>query len=67
MNSGTGAKDLKTTMIFPSFSAGIKTFLTEKGALRSEIFYQRWTNTAGIEDLTTDNFGINTGLSVFLK
>ncbi len=67
LNHRTGARDLNTTLIFPSFSAGMKSFLTKNGALRFEVFYQRWTNSMGIEDLTTDNFGISVGLSVFLE
>lgn len=63
----TDAVDDETTMIFPYIGAGVKSFLTEKAALRSEIFYQHWTNTGGIENFTTDNIGVSASLSVFLR
>ncbi len=66
-NSFTGATDLKTSLILPSVGGGLKIFLTEKGVLRTEAFYQRTTNSSGEDKLTDNGFGISLGLSVFLK
>jgi len=66
-NSITDVEDLKTTMILPDIGAGIKYFITEKGVIRAELFYQRQDNASGLEDVTTNNFGLRAGFSIFLK
>ena len=66
-NSFTGATDLKTSLILPSVGGGLKIFISEKGVLRTEAFYQRTTNSFGEDKLTDSGFGISFGFSVFLK
>jgi outer membrane protein len=66
-NSVTDETDLKTSMILPAAGAGLKAFISEKGVLRAEAFYQRTTNSGGWEKLTDNSFGLGVGLSVFLK
>jgi len=66
-NSVTDATDLKTSMILPAAGAGLKAFISEKGVLRAEAFYQRTTNSGGEEKLIDNSFGLGVGFSVFLK
>jgi hypothetical protein len=66
-NSITDVEDLKTTMILPDIGAGIKYFITEKGAIRAELFYQRISNACGYEKYNDNNFGLRAGFSLFLK
>lgn len=66
-NSETHATGLKTSMILPSVGGGLKIFISEKGVLRTEAFYQRTTNSGGEDKLTDNGFGISLGLSVFLR
>jgi hypothetical protein len=66
-NSETDVENLKTTMILPDIGAGIKYFITEKGVIRAELFYQRQSNAGGLEKLTYNNFGLRAGFSIFLK
>lgn len=60
-------EDYETTMILPDVGAGIKAFLTDNGVIRAELFYERHDKASGVDKLTTNNFGIRAGFSVFLK
>jgi outer membrane protein len=66
-NSVTHATNLKTSMILPDAGVGLKAFVTDKGVLRAEAFYERTTNSGGEEKLTDNSFGLRIGFSVFLK
>jgi len=66
-NNGETVEDLKTTMILPDAGVGIKYFLTEKGVLRAELFYQRLDKAEGVDKLTDTNIGLRAGISIFLK
>ncbi len=57
----------ETTLILPDAGAGIKAFISDRGVIRAEIFFERHDKAGGVEDLTTNNFGIRAGFSVFLK
>jgi len=60
-------KDYETTMILPTVGGGIKAFLTDHGVIRFEAFYERHDKAGGVDKLTSNNFGIRAGVSVFLK
>jgi hypothetical protein len=64
---GETVKDLKTTMILPDAGGGIKYFITEKGVIRAEVFYQRLSKAYGVDKLTESNIGLRAGVSLFLK
>jgi hypothetical protein len=64
---GETVENIKNTMILPDAGAGIKYFITEKGVIRAELFYQRLSNASGVEKLTDTNIGLRAGISIFLK
>jgi hypothetical protein len=66
-SNGETVKDLKTTMVLPDAGVGIKYFLTEKGVIRAELFYQRLDKAEGMDKLIDTNIGLRAGISLFLK
>ncbi|HEX9916250.1 MAG TPA: hypothetical protein VGB16_00805, partial [candidate division Zixibacteria bacterium] len=65
--SYSGGGDSQLSAIAPDAGIGMKSFISDKGALRLELFYQNMANYMGIEDLLASNFGFRGGFSVFLK
>jgi len=63
----SGDGDFQSSAIAPDAGIGMKSFISDKSALRLELFYQNMTNYMGIEDLQASNFGFRGGFSVFLK
>ncbi len=63
----SGEGDFQSSAIAPDAGVGMKSFISQKGALRLELFYQNMTNYMGIQDLKASNFGFRGGFSVFLK
>jgi len=59
--------NIKTSLILPDLGGGARIFMTEKSALRLEVFYQNMSNYLGYEGLNATNFGFRGGFSVFLK
>jgi len=66
-SEGETVKDLETTMILPDAGAGIKYFITEKGVIRAELFYQRLDKAYGVDKLVETNIGLRAGITLFIK
>lgn len=66
-SDGESVKDLKTTMILPDAGVGIKYFITERGTIRAEIYYQRLDKAYGVDKLVETNIGLRAGLTLFVK
>jgi hypothetical protein len=66
-SNGETVKDLKTTMILPDAGVGLKYFITERGTIRAELYYQRLDKAYGIDKLVETNIGLRAGISLFLK
>jgi hypothetical protein len=66
-DNGETVKDLKTTMVLPDAGVGLKYFITEKGVIRAELFYQRLDKAYGVDKLVETNIGLRAGISLFLK
>ncbi len=58
--------DDNTSLIFPNLSVGLKTFLTQKNALRLEIKYTRYDDALGEDVLVNNSFSVGAGFSIFL-
>lgn len=66
-SDGETVKDLKTTMILPDAGVGLKYFITEKGVIRAELYYQRLDKAYGVDKLVETNIGLRAGITLFLK
>jgi hypothetical protein len=66
-DDGETRKDVKTTMILPDAGVGIKYFITERGTIRAEVYYQRLDKAYGYDKLVETNIGLRAGISLFLK
>ena len=60
-----GADEL--TMILPDVGGGIKVFFTKSALLRAELFFQNVTNANGFKDQDATEFGLRTGVSIFVN
>lgn len=63
--TGTSPNE-NTTLIFPNLSAGLKTFLSQKNALRIELQYTRYEDALGVDDLVNNSLSVAAGFSIFL-
>jgi hypothetical protein len=63
--SDSEGDDYETALILPSIHAGIRSFLSDRACVTTELLYQHQSNAAYIEDLSANVFGLTAGLSVF--
>jgi hypothetical protein len=61
----TPEPDLKASMLLPEVAGGIKAFLSERVAIKAEVFVDMITNAGGAEDVTNTEFGIRAGVAAF--